>query len=133
MTDKKQIAKIPKTVRSWLGYLLIILLVEKVIQHVVVTVCFFYNTFDIRSKVAIDYNFLTISGAIVAILFAIALCGVIKNKKWGITLAATLAMFDIIGEFIAQGTIMITITVSIVVAIILLVLCYCEYQNFYTK
>ena len=41
MTDKEQIAKIPKTVRSWLGYLLIILLVEKVIQHVVVTVSFF--------------------------------------------------------------------------------------------
>ena len=133
MTDKEQIAKIPKTVRSWLGYLLIILLVEKVIQHVVVTVCFFYNTFDIRSKVAIDYHFLMISGAIVAALFAIAFWGTVKNKKWGIILASALAMLDIVGEFVAQGTISITITVSIIVAIILLVLCYCEYQNFYAK
>ena len=133
MSNKKQTAKIPKTVRPWFGCLLIILLIEKVIQHLVVTVSFFYNTGDIRSTVAVDYNFLMISGAIVAILFAIAFYGVIKNKNWGIILAATLAMFDIIGEFIAQGTIMITITVSIVVATILLILCQLEYQNIIAK
>ena len=103
------------------------------IQHVVVTACFSYNTFDIRSKVAIDYHFLMISGAIVAALFAIAFWGTIKNRKWGIILASALTMFDIVGEFVAQGTISIAITVSILVAIILLVLCYCEYQNFYAK
>lgn len=73
-----------------------------------------------------------ISGAIVAALFAIAFLGTIKNRNWGIILASALAMFDIIGEFIAQGTIMITITVSIVAAIILLILCYLEYQKFST-
>ena len=78
-------------------------------------------------------NFLMVSGAIVAALFAIALWATVKNKKWGIILASALAMFDIVGEFVAQGTISITITVSILVAIILLVLCYCKYQNFYAK
>nr|QNO41424.1 hypothetical protein LLBHLIGG_00008 [Methanosarcinales archaeon ANME-2c ERB4] len=133
MTDKERIAKIPKTARFWSRYLLILLLAEKVIQHVVVTVCFFYNISNIRSTVAIDYNFLMISGAIVALLFAIAFLGAVKNKTWGIILASALAVFDIVGEFVAQGTISIAINVSITVAIILLVLCYHEYQNFYAK
>jgi len=71
-----------------------------------------------------------ISGAIVAALFTIALWGTIKNRKWGIILTAGSAILDIIGEFIAQGTILITITISILIAIILLILCYLEYQKF---
>jgi hypothetical protein len=36
---------------------------------------------------------------------------------------AFLAVSDIIGEFVAQGTVLVAINVSIVVAIILLLLC----------
>lgn len=115
--------------RSWHNYVLIILLIEKVIQHLVVSVSFIYNIGDIRSTVAVDYNILTISGIIVAFLFVIAFWGTIKRKKWRTTLVAALAMFDIIGEFIAQGTVFIVITVSVLVAIILLVLSYLEYRR----
>ena len=115
--------------RSLTSYLLIILLGEKVTQHVVVSVSFFYNISDIRSTVAVQYEVLMISGAIVAVLFAAALWGVIERRNWGLHPVAVLAAFDIVGEFIAQGTIFITITVSILVAIVLLVLCYYKIRN----
>jgi len=119
--------------RSLTSYLLIILLGEKVIQHVVVSVSFFYNNSDIRSTVGVQYEVLMISGAIVAVLFAAALWGVIERRNWGLLLVAVLAAFDIVGEFIAQGTIFITITVSILVAIVLLVLCYYKIRSIQGK
>ncbi|MDH5733583.1 MAG: hypothetical protein OEY88_07360 [Candidatus Bathyarchaeota archaeon] len=103
------------------------------IQHVVVSVSFFYNNSDIRSTVAVQYEVLMISGAIVAVLFAAALWGVIERRNWGLLLVAVLAAFDIVGEFIAQGTIFITITVSILVAIVLLVLCYYKIRSIQGK
>ena len=99
------------------------------IQHIVVSVSFFYNIGDIRSTVAVEYEILMISGAIVAVLFAAALWSVIERRNWGLPLAAVLAAFDIVGEFIAQGTIFITVTVSILVAIVLLILCYFEIRS----
>ncbi|MDH5450133.1 MAG: hypothetical protein OEX77_04390 [Candidatus Bathyarchaeota archaeon] len=103
------------------------------IQHVVVSVSFFYNNSDIRSTVGVQYEVLMISGAIVAVLFAAALWGVIERRNWGLLLVAVLAAFDIVGEFIAQGTIFITITVSILVAIVLLVLCYYKIRSIQGK
>lgn len=103
------------------------------IQHIVVSVSFFYNIGDIRSTVAVEYEILMISGAIVAVLFAAALWSVIERRNWGLPLAAVLAAFDIVGEFIAQGTIFITVTVSILVAIVLLVLCYFEIRGIQGK
>jgi ABC-type sulfate transport system permease subunit len=133
MTDKGQVAVVPKTTKAWRRYLLVILLIEKVIQHVIVTASFFYNISDIRSTVAIDYRILMISGAIIAVLFLIAALGTVFNRRWGIILASALATFDIIGEFIAQGTISIAITVSILVAVTILILCYLEYPSFSTE
>lgn len=116
--------------RSWLDYLLIVLLIEKVIQHIVVSVSFVYDIGDIRSTVAVDYRILTTSGIVLAFLFMIAFWGTIRRRKWRITLVAALALFDIIGEFIAQGTIFITITVSVLVAIVLLILSYLEHRRY---
>jgi hypothetical protein len=111
-------------VKSRLRYVLIILLVEKIVQHIFVTVCFAYNFFGIRSTVAVDYNYLLYSGAVVVVLFAIALWSVIKNIRWGLNLVMGLAVFDIVSEFVAMGPVLITINVSFIVAIVLLVLCY---------
>ena len=115
-------------VQSRLRYALIILLVEKIVQHIFVTVCFTYNFFGSRSTVAVDYHYLLYSGAVVAVLFAIALWSVIKNIRWGLNLVTGLAVFDIVGEFVAMGTAFITINVSFIVAIALLVLC-CWYKR----
>ncbi len=105
-------------------YLIALLTLEKITQHVVVTICFLFDFGRIRATVAIDYRYLMVAGGIVAALFFIALWGLLTEKTWLIFLMAGLAVFDIVGEFIAQGTIFITLMVSFVVAIVLLVLCY---------
>jgi hypothetical protein len=64
-----------------------------------------------------------ISGAVLAILFAVALPAPVQKKRWSVYLVALLAASDIIGEFIAQGTVFVTINISLVVAVILLFLC----------
>ena len=106
-----------------ISYLLIILLVEKIVQHTFVSLAFLYDTGGVRSTVAVDYRALMISGAVIAILFAVALPALIRKIRWSLYLVALLAVSDIVGEFIAQGTILIAINVSVIVAIILLFLC----------
>lgn len=108
--------------RSVINYLLIILSSEKIVQHVIVSMALFFDIGGIRSTVAVDYRALLISGAVIAILFAFALSGLVRKKRWGLYLVAFLAASDIIGEFIAQGTIFVTVNVSIIVAIILVLL-----------
>jgi hypothetical protein len=46
----------------------------------------------------------------------------LSQQKWATGLVILLALFDILGEFVAQGTIGIVITVSFLVAVILLIL-----------
>ena len=108
--------------RSWIWYVLVILIIEKIIQHVFVTFAFYSDFAGIRSSVAVEADLLMISGAMVAILFMLSLWGMISEKKWAINLVIALALFDIIGEFVAQGKLDIMIPVSFIVAIILLVL-----------
>jgi len=107
---------------SWSRYILIALILEKIIQHIVVTIALYFNWMGISSTVAPDPAILMVLGAIVAVLFALALWGMITRKSWAINLVIALALFDIIGEFVAQGQITIAITVSFLVAIVLLVL-----------
>jgi hypothetical protein len=54
----------------------------------------------------------------------------IKRKRWAIDLVIGLAFFDIIGEFVAQGTIVILITVSFLVATLLLILAFLYRRQF---
>ena len=98
------------------------LLAEKIVQHIVVTLAFANNWGDIRSQVAVNPNLLLFSGAVVAVLFVVAFWGMLVKKRWAIHLTLALALFDIIGEFVAQGTLSIDITVSFVVASLLPVL-----------
>jgi hypothetical protein len=65
---------------------------------------------------------LLLAGAIEAALFAVGAWGLLANKRWTVWLLVTLALLDIVGEFVAQGTLSITITVSILVAFALLYL-----------
>ncbi len=108
--------------RPWLRYILIALLAEKVIQHVAVTAAFYFNWNNIGSTVAVSPTILMVSGAVVAVLYAVALWAVSGRRAWATKLVIGLALFDIIGEMVAQGTVIIVINVSFLVATALLIL-----------
>lgn len=109
--------------RILINYLLIVFVMEKIVQHIFVSLAFLYDIGGVRSTVAVDYRALMISGAVLAILFTIALPALIQKKRWSLYLVALLAASDIIGEFIAQGTVFVAINISLIVAIVLLFLC----------
>jgi hypothetical protein len=123
MENEKNTGNTAKSVKNiWVRYLLIVLIIEKSIQHIFVTIAFYFNWEDIGSTVAVNPGILMVLGAIVAVLFVLGLWGIITQKKWAINLIFALALFDIIGEFVAQGKIGIMINVSFIVATILLIL-----------
>lgn len=122
MTSKATSQMHGKTQSNWVYYLLILLTVEKIIQHIFVTLAFYFNWNDIAATVVVSPTVLMILGALVAVLFVFSLWGMITKRRWAIKLIAALALFDIIGEFVAQGSLGIVITVSFLVALLLLVL-----------
>lgn len=107
---------------NWVYVLLLLLIIEKIIQHIFVTLAFYFNWSDIASTVVISPTVLMILGAFVAGLFMLSLWGMVKKLSWAGRLVLILASFDIVGEFIAQGRIDIMITVSFLVALFLLLL-----------
>ncbi|MGE5601657.1 MAG: hypothetical protein ACM30E_01320 [Nitrososphaerales archaeon] len=111
-----------KTRRTWIRWALVALLVEKIVQHVVVSLAFYFDWRGIRSTVAVNPSALMVLGAGAAVLFAVSLYGILGRKRWAASLVLGLAVFDLAGEFVAQGKIGITMTVSFLVAAILLVL-----------
>jgi hypothetical protein len=111
-----------KVHRFGIWYLLIILVLEKIIQHVVVTMAFLFNWDNINSQVAVSPSFLMVAGAVVAAFFGLSLWGLIIQRGWAIRLLSTLAIFDLVGEFVAQSRIDIVVTVSFAVAAALLIL-----------
>lgn len=122
MTSKKASLAPIAMKPNWTYYVLIALIVEKIIQHTVVTLAFYFNWKDIASTVVVSPVALMILGAVVGVLFAISLWGMTRRRAWAIKLVVALALFDIIGEFMAQGKFGIVITVSFIVALLLLVL-----------
>jgi hypothetical protein len=111
----------PTLARNWTWFLLVILSIEKVIQHTFVTIAFILDIGGIKSKVAVSPNPLMIAGAIVAVLFVISLLGLLGARKWAINLLIGLALFDILGEFIAQGRMDIVIPLSFLAAVLILI------------
>ncbi|HEX6268884.1 MAG TPA: hypothetical protein VFZ43_01500 [Anaerolineales bacterium] len=107
---------------SWHYYVLLVLIVEKIVQHVVVTLAFYFNWADIASTVAISPTLLMVAGAIVTILFVLSLWGMVRKHSWALILVVVLALFDMVGEPVAQGRIAIAINVSFIVATVLLIL-----------
>lgn len=107
---------------NWVYYLLLLLIAEKIVQHIFVTLAFYFNWVEIGSTVAVSPALLMILGAIVAALFVLSLYGILTRRNWAVTLVMGLALFDIVGEFVAQGTLGIVINVSFIVASVLLIL-----------
>jgi hypothetical protein len=107
---------------GWMRVVLVLLVIEKVIQHITVTLALYLDLGGIRAQLALDYRVFLLVGAMEAALFAVGVWGLLANKRWTPWLLITLALLDIAGEFVAQGTLSITITVSILVAFALLCL-----------
>lgn len=107
---------------NWLYYGLVVLAAEKTVQHIFVTFAFYYNWGNIASTVVVSPRLLMISGAVIAVLFAISWWGLLTKHSWSVDLLIALAAFDILAEFVAQGTFAIAIPVSFLVAVILFIL-----------
>ncbi len=103
-------------------WVLLGLTAEKVVQHVFITWAFATDRFELREQVAPPWELLLWSGGAVAVLFAVALVGLWHRRRWAPMLLIGLALFDIIGEFVGQGTLIIDLVVSFVVAWVILLL-----------
>ncbi len=112
----------PRSGARWLRVVTLLLAGEKVVQHVAVTVAFLFDIGGIRARVALDYRLFMVVGAVSAVLFALGGWALARRKPWAVRLIVALALVDIVGEFAAQGALMIVINVSILVALALLVL-----------
>ncbi len=112
-----------------LHYLLELLVAEKVVQHTVVTAAFAFDLFGLRNEVSLDYWVFMVSGGIVAVLFLLAFLGLVQRRRWGAGTALGLGVFDVVGEFIAQGTLFITVTLSFVVALCVIALGWRELRQ----
>jgi len=119
-----------KTKENFLLFILALLSFEKFIQHVVVTYALYVDMGEILSTVMVDHRFLMISGFIVGILFLVNIPFLLQRKRNSFTVLFFLAIFDFIGEFIAQGTLAIDITVSFLVATIILLILVIERKRF---
>ena len=107
---------------EWLKYIIMLLVVEKIVQHSAVTAAFYFNWSNIGATVAIHPRIFMVLGGIAALLFAFALWALLTRRAWARGLILGLAMFDMIGEFVAQGKVDINLNVSFLVAAILFLL-----------
>jgi hypothetical protein len=117
---------------TWVKRLLQVLVIEKIIQHFVVTLAFYFNWDKIGATVVVNPTVLMVLGGIVALLFIVSLWGMVTDQPWAMNLVVALALFDFLGEFIAQGRIDILITVSFLVAILILVLSFLYRRQLWT-
>ncbi|MQC17696.1 MAG: hypothetical protein DWG80_01315 [Chloroflexi bacterium] len=108
--------------RCLADWVLVAIAVEKAVQHVFITWGFAADRFELREQVAPPWEVLLVAGGVVAVLFVVALVGLLRWQSWAPQLLVGLAVFDIVGEFVGQGTIMIEIVVSFLVAVALLIL-----------
>ena len=111
-----------KTRTPALLIVLVVLSIEKFIQHMFVTYALYANVGGIRESVVVNYRILIVSGFIVGILFLASIPLVLQKKRAGFYLLLFLGLFDLIGEFIAQGTVFIKIPLSFIVASLIVIL-----------
>jgi hypothetical protein len=101
---------------------LIVLSIEKFIQHMFVTYALVVDLAGIRATVVLDHRLLAVSGFIVGWLFLINIPFLWQRRRGSFYLLFGLALFDILGEFIAQGTLFIDIVLSFVVALVIVLI-----------
>lgn len=108
---------------------LILLTIEKVVQHLFVTYAFAVDLGDIRASVVLHHVPLMVVGFGIGLLFAVSAGLQYKNQRAGYRLLFGLALFDVVAEFVAQGTLAIDIVVSIIVAAIIILVLFFNRQE----
>lgn len=106
--------------RNRTALLLLALAIEKVVQHALVTWAFMADRFGLREDVGVDYRWLAAGGAGAGLVFAMGAWGLARRRRGSLGLLQAVAVFDIVGEFVAQGTFAIEVTVSFLVALVIL-------------
>jgi hypothetical protein len=109
--------------------LLMLLSLEKFVQHMVVTYAFQMDLPGTRQFVRYDYRIFMVVGFLVGLMFLLSFVLMVRRKRAGFDLLCGLALFDFASEFIAQGTLMIEITVSFIVASLIIVLYLLSTRN----
>ena len=97
-----------------------LLSLEKFVQHMVVSYAFLMDVPGTRQFVRYDYRIFLVAGLVVGVLFLASFVLMVRRKRSGFVLSLALALFDFVGEFVAQGTLTIKITVSFIVASIMI-------------
>jgi len=108
--------------RCLADWVLVAIAIEKAIQHGFITWAFAADRFELREQVAPPWEILMVSGGIVGVLFIVGVVALARWEPWAPWLLIGLALFDIVGEFVGQGTVMIDLVVSFLVAVALLIL-----------
>lgn len=109
--------------------LLVALMVEKIVQHAVVSLAFVWDIGELRSNVAVDYRILLFAGLLIGSLYFVASLGVLRAWSLARLLAAIPASMDIVGEFVAQGKLDIVVTLSFIVAATILIILVLSKRN----
>ena len=109
--------------------ILILLLAEKIIQHALTAIAFFFDipgvgAPDIGARFDLSDPVMGVSNAVLVILFGGAIWGFAADKQWSRTLIFLLAAFDIAAEFVFHGFFFITFSVLGATILILLLLIY---------
>jgi len=103
-------------------YFLLILCIEKVVQHIYVTYAFATDIDTIRTDVVFDYRIFMYSGMIIALGFFFSAYGILKEQKWSLNLLWILGWTDFVGEFIAQGGRLQFVPLSYLLAIVIIII-----------
>lgn len=104
-------------------WVLLALGAEKVVQHTFVTAVLFADAFDLREQLSLDYRWFAVSGGLAGVGYLVATAGLARGSaRWALPLLGALALFDVVGEFVAQATVSITVTVSFLVALAIVAL-----------
>jgi uncharacterized membrane protein (UPF0136 family) len=109
--------------------LLMILSLEKFVQHMYVTYAFMVDLGGIREFVSLDYRIFMVSGFLVGILFLVSFILMTRRNQRSLNLLLGLALFDFVGEFVAQGTLFIAIPLSFVVASLIIIVLLAARKN----
>lgn len=119
-----------KTTNNKFIYLiLIVLLIEKIIQHALTAAAFLIaipgvGTPDIGTRFEISDPVMGVSNIVLVILFGLAVWGITAGRQWSKTLVLLVAFFDIAAEFILHGFFFITFSVIGAAILIMLVLLF---------
>lgn len=103
---------------------LFILLAEKIVQHLYTAAIFLANgsklgTIDINPYMGMGNGALAICNIILALLLIFAFYSILQNRRIYLPIIISVAVFDILAEFIFHG--FFFITVSVITATLLLI------------